>query len=297
MELVVSCSAAARLDAARRWLASLPRDGEAIILAPHAHAAGELVRAEVSDTGSRFGIQRFTLDRLAARLALPHLAGRRKAAATSLTLVAVVTRAIHRLLESGQAGRFEPIAGRPGFPHAVLRTWQELRGAGFTGASLGSEDVEAKSLAAIVDRVEREMEEMELADRAEIFRVAREAIERDEPFTGAPVLLLDLPLEQKIEIDLAAALVSRAGRAMATAPAGDERCVLELTRILGAPARPLEDSAPSTSLAMLQCHLFEDSSPARRALDETVTLASWPGEARECVEIARRIQEEATTGM
>ena len=43
----------------------------------------------------------------------------------------------------------------------------------------------------------------------------------------------------------------------------------------------------------LQGHLFEDSAPSPRALDTTVSLASWPGEARECVEIARRIQVEA----
>src|SRR4051812_48241364 len=178
MELAVSCSAAARLDAARRWLAALPLDAEVLILAPHGHAAGELLRAEVSDRGTRFGIQRFTLDRLAARLALPELARRGATSATPLSLVAVVTRAIHSLVESGEAGRFQPIARRPGFPHAVVRTWQELRGAGLTTASLRSEGAEASSLAVIVERSERELESMKLTDRAELFRIARAAVER-----------------------------------------------------------------------------------------------------------------------
>ena len=40
-------------------------------------------------------------------------------------------------------------------------------------------------------------------------------------------------------------------------------------------------------------HLFEDSKPQQSPLDESVTLSSSPGEARESVEIARRVQAEA----
>src|SRR2546425_3002312 len=88
--LVVSANAGLRLDHARRWLAALPRDGEALVLAPHSHAAGELVREDVAAAGTRFGIQRFTMDRLAGRLAAPELARRGAAPATPLSLVAVV---------------------------------------------------------------------------------------------------------------------------------------------------------------------------------------------------------------
>src|SRR5678816_2773942 len=187
MELVVATASATRLKAARRWLAGLPRDGEALILAPHGHAATELVRSDVAQSGTRFGIQRFTLDRFAARLALPELAGRGAASATSLSLVAVVTRAVHQLLESGKAGRFEAIARRPGFPHAVVRTWQELRGAGLSSSDL-LRSVESEDLARIVERTERELQSMGLADRAELFRIATQAIERGEAFPGAPGL-------------------------------------------------------------------------------------------------------------
>src|SRR5439155_22818499 len=51
------------------------------------------------------------------------------------------------------------------------------------------------------------------------------------------------------------------------------------------------------SLANLRTHLFEVSAPAERDLDERVTLRSWPGEARECVEIARGIRAEAARGV
>jgi CRISPR/Cas system-associated exonuclease Cas4 (RecB family) len=299
MELVVSSAGAARLGAARRWLSALPRDQEALVIAAHGHAATELVRTDVAGAGSRFGIQRFTLGRFAARLALPELAKRGATSATSLSLAAVVTRAIHHLLESGHAGRFAAIARRPGFPHAVVRTWEELRGAGLSAASLRAEGAAsaASDLAAIAERTERELAEMGLADRAEILRIARDVIERGEAFPGAPVLLLDLALEQQTEVNLVSALMSRAPRGMATAPAGDTRAVLQLQTLLGVPPIPVEDSVSTSSLVMLQQHLFEESSPSSRDLDASVALTSWPGEARECVEIARRIQEEAAEGM
>src|SRR5207244_3782303 len=59
-------------------------------------------------------------------------------------------------------------------------------------------------------------------------------------------------------------------------------------------ARPRRRSG---SLGALQEHLFEDSTPPRAGLDETVTLRSWPGEAREAVEIARAVQAAAARGV
>ena len=296
-ELVVSSAAATRLDAARRWLSALPRDSEALILAPHGHAATEIVRAGVAERGARFGLQRFTLDRFAARLALPELARSGTASATSLSLVAVVTRAVHHLLESGRAGRFTAIARRPGFPHAVVRTWHELRGAGLFGAAFEATKRVDGDLAAILERTERELAEMKLADRAEIFRIARAAIERGEGFLDVAVLLLDVPLVERIEVDLVAALMGRAPRGLATAAAGDGASILAYRELLGVPATSPDGGAAAHSLALLQRHLFEETGPAPRALDQSVALCSWPGEARECVEIARRIQAEALDGV
>src|SRR5262245_51736583 len=128
--LIVSSSAASRLRAAREWLAALPRDAAGLILAAHPHAADELLRGDVAEHGPRFGMERSTLDRVAARLAAPELARREAAPASSLSLAAVAARAVHRLLEHDAAGRFTPIARRPGFPHAAVRTVEELRGAG-----------------------------------------------------------------------------------------------------------------------------------------------------------------------
>lgn len=297
--LVVSVSAATRLGAARRWVASLPRDAECWILAPHGHAGDELAREEAVVHGSRFGLHRFTVDRLAARLVAPELARRGAAPATSLTLTAVVTRAIHRVLERGTAGRFAAIARRPGFPHAAVRTIEELRGAGVSCTALRTHSAWGVDMAAILEATEQELSELALADRAELLRIARVAVENGNALRSPPpILLLDLALEGGLERDFVSSLASHAPRVLATAPAGDASAIAALEEMLGVGAAFLDGGeARERSLSLLQRHLFQDSNPEPRALDETVTLRSWPGEARECVEIARRIQEAAARGM
>src|SRR4029077_15703630 len=52
-----------------------------------------------------------------------------------------------------------------------------------------------------------------------------------------------------------------------------------------------------TSLDALKVPLFELGEPPPAALDDSVSLSSWPGEARECVEIARGVQAEAARGV
>src|SRR5262249_58494895 len=92
--------------------------------------------ADVAAGGARFGVRRFTPSRLASQLAASELARRGAATGTSLTLAAVVTRAVHGLLAGGAVGRFAPVADPPGFPHAVAATIAELREAGVDGETL-----------------------------------------------------------------------------------------------------------------------------------------------------------------
>ena len=51
------------------------------------------------------------------------------------------------------------------------------------------------------------------------------------------------------------------------------------------------------SLELIKEHLFEESAPPVMPLDSSVHLSNWPGEPRECVEIVRNIQAEATAGV
>ena len=65
---------------------------------------------------------------------------------------------------------------------------------------------------------------------------------------------------------------------------------------LGAEIRTLVPSGES-DLAALRRSLFSTRQPAERAARGDVRLFSAPGEGRECVEIARRILDEARAGV
>jgi ATP-dependent helicase/nuclease subunit B len=296
-QLVVSSSARVRLDAARAWLESFPRDREVLVLVPHAIAADQLIHRLVAESGSRFGTQRLTLNRLAARLAAPELARRRAVPSTSISLAAVSARAVHRVVKEGRGGPLTTVASRPGFPRALAQTFEDLRGAGVPLGHL--QDVASVApLAIFLRTVEEGLVESQIVDRAEIFDIAVRALEDPSAWPeGQPLLLLDLPLREAIEQTLLAAILARIPLAMATAAEGDRAAIEAHTAVLGfAPLRPNQEERAS-SLANLQRHLFEDSAPSSGELDATVSLSSWPGEARECVEIARRIQVEAAGGV
>jgi len=147
-----------------------------------------------------------------------------------------------------------------------------------------------------------------------------------------PLLLLDIPIQSVREADLIEALVQHAPQTLATVPRGDTRSIAMLENALGVPPTDCDEDSPQiraasdsqisadhrsqresaphqsanisaesgttlSSLTTLKAHLFEDSKPDKQELDRSVSLSSSPGEARECVEIARRIQAEAVAGI
>jgi hypothetical protein len=289
-----------RLTAAADWLGVRPPDAEILILAPTWEACDDLARDAVARAGARFGLVRLTLDRLAARLAAPTLAGRGLVPASGLSLTAVVARAVHLLLAERALGYFEPVARRPGFAPAVARTLEELRMNGVDASALRRLPDAGGDLAALAARVERELAQAGLADRALVFAAAARAVDEEPPPrpAGLPLMLLDLPVGTAREAALVTALVRCAPAALATAPVGDARAIAQLESALGC-APTLGGAAPDRprALAALQTHLFEDSAPPIAQLDESVTLRSWPGEARECVEIARGIRAAAAGGV
>jgi ATP-dependent helicase/nuclease subunit B len=296
-QLIVSSSTERRLKAAKAWLKTLSRDREVVILVPHAIAADQLVHELIAEDGSRFGLQRFTMRRLAARIAAPELARQGLAPSTSLSLAAVIARAVHRVLEVGEGGAFTPVAQRPGFPRALARTFEDLRGAGVSLSHL-QELPAVAALTPYLATIETELAESRLVDRADVFNIALRALSEAWPLPeGLPVLLLDLSLPSACEERLLAAVLAHASHVMATTAEGDRAVIDAHTALLGVtPTRPTAES-PASSLTNLQQHLFEESAPTRRALDASVSLASWPGEGRECVEIARRITKEASRGV
>ncbi len=296
--LVVSASAAARVAQARAWLDDQPAATELLVIGGSWDAADDLVRAAALAQGARFGTTRLTLGTLAGILATPALAALGRAPVGALSLDAIAARAVHVLAAADALGYFTPVARCPGFPRAVARTVEELRMEGVDTTVLRRGADVGAAMAALVAAIEREMAEAGVADRAAVFAAACDAALRGapSPLLGVPVLLLDVPVLAEREAALIVALARRAPSVLATAAAGDERSIVHLEQAL-ATRREVVRAREQHSLANLQVHLFEDSTPPERDLDDRVVLRSWPGEARECVEIARGIQAEATRGV
>jgi hypothetical protein len=298
-ELIVSYDSTTRLSKAAEWLAKYPLDTEILIGSTTHEAGDEFVREAALRSGARFGLTRNTLDRLAVNLAAPILAESGRVPATTLSLEALTARCVHILISEGAFSYFAPVAKRPGFPRAVARTLDELRMNALDIESLRDLPRGGCDIAALAECVERELASAKLADRATIFEAALEAARHSALSTrhlSRPLLLLDLPVHTTREADLIEALVRHAPETLATAARGDRRSISLFEKALGCKAETIGSEA-SGSLSTLKAHLFEDSKPDQQDLDDTVTLSSSPGEARECVEIARRIQAEAASGV
>jgi CRISPR/Cas system-associated exonuclease Cas4 (RecB family) len=297
--LLVSHDAASRLAATVGWLNKYASDDEILVLSATKEAGDEFVRNAALASGARFGLIRFTLNQLASVLAAPVLARAGRAPASGLVLTAIAARAVHLLRAERTLSYFEPVATRPGFPTAVARTLEELRMNDADSQAISALARGGPDLAALAERTDRELAEAKLADRAAVFAAAIEAASSSSPphIIGLPILLLDVPLTSKREATLIAVLSVRAPAFFATAARGDDRTIVHLERALDCGVVEAEDSNQTDSLASLKRHIFEDTCCEPTKLDGTLTLTSWPGEARECVEIARSIQQEATRGV
>ncbi|MGI9168150.1 MAG: PD-(D/E)XK nuclease family protein [Pyrinomonadaceae bacterium] len=299
----VSSDAAVRLRLAGEWLQDYPADKEVVILAHSAEAANDFLMRTASARGASFGVRRFTLNGLAARLAQPVLAKSGAASASTLSFVAVVARAIHSLQLDDKLTYFAPVATRPGFPVATARTLGELRMNEIDVQSLERLARGGQDLAQITQAVEVELERSKLADRAAIFRAAIEAVRgdsghaADSELLGFPLLLLDLQVSDRLEVALVREIALRSANVLATVPSGDERVASALEVALGCKRQLSDAVGPVNSLSSAKQHLFAESMPPVSALDESLKLSNWPGEPRECVEIVRSIQAEAARGV
>jgi ATP-dependent helicase/nuclease subunit B len=300
-QIVSSHDAGTRLSSAAQWLNEYPPDAEILILSPTREAGDEFVRHAALSTGARFGLTRITLNQIASVLAAPGLARTGVAPASGLVLAAVAARSVHLLLSEEKLDYFSEVATRPGFPTAAARTLEELR---MNGADYDQLEVLPRggsNLAALAARTEKELSAAHLADRASLFRAAIEAVERSQTtntrFVGLPLLLLDVSLTTKLETRLVAALAHRSPAVFATAARGDEKSIANLEAALNCNSIYSSAGENNCSLASLKRHVFEESTPDKAKLDDSVRLTSWPGEARECVEIARFIQQEAALGL
>jgi hypothetical protein len=292
--IVESSAASARLDAAAAFLRAFPPQQPITIVGHTRGAADDLARRIASGRGATFGLARFSLTQLAARLASARLAGRGVAPATALGAEAVAARGAFDAANTQRLGYFAPVAHTPGFPRALARTIGELRLAGLGADRLARADPAGPDLAHLLRRAEEEFAAAHTADRARLLETAAAAAAED-PLLRAPLLLLDVAIQSLADERFVAALIAAATDVLATVPGHDELTRTTLINAGGALASIAETAVDN--LARLRGHLFADEAPAPQPLDDSVQFFSAPGEGRECVEIARRILIEAARGV
>jgi CRISPR/Cas system-associated exonuclease Cas4 (RecB family) len=295
LRVILSSSAAIRFDAARAFLDKHSSGAELLIVGASRGAADDLARGSAAARGATFGLHRFSLTQLAARLAAPSLARGRLAPTTPLGVQAVAARVLFESAAEGSLAYFHDVASAPGFPRALARTLEELALADASAADLRRLPHSGRDLADLYERFEAQFEAASAVDRARFFNAATQAAASpDGPYVKCPLLLLDVPIAGRTERALVEALVNRSSDACATVPAGDAATRDALQRL--GDVQTIEPS-PAKGLDRIRQYVFAAAPPPPGEPLEEVDLFSAPGEGRECVEIARRVLAEARRGV
>ncbi len=299
IRVLVSSSAAERLEAARAFLAGLPAGAGALIVGASRGAADDLAREATRDAGATFGLHRASLLQLAAGLAAAGLARRGLAPSSVLGGEALAARVTFEAAAAGALGYFEPVSRFPGFARAVASTVGELRLARVApGALAGPDGGAAHDVGELLRRFEGELHSGGLADRRTVFDLAADALADDPPppIARLPLVLLDVAVHSRAEEMLVRGLLAASGRALVTVPEGDQRTLGALSGIAGAPVAAAPAPDAGSALSYLRTYLFSDDAPAVAAHAGEAVFFSAPGEGREAVEIVRRVLEEARRG-
>ena len=291
LHIIQSSEASARLRAAEDWLAARADRGVLIVSASRG-AADDLARRVAQTRGATAGLHRFSFAQLAARLAAPVLAARGIAPATLIGSEAVAARATFDARQEHELQYFGEVAGTPGFPRALARTLHELAMAGVQPEALRALPLGGPDLARLLEGFEQQFAAASATGRAELFSAACDGAAASP---RVPLLLLDVPMESAVEFALARTLIELAPETLVTVPFGD-LATLDYLDTLGVDKQTLSPSGDS-DLAALRRSLFSTRQPPERQPYGDVRLFSAPGEGRECVEIARRILEEANRGV
>lgn len=301
VQAVVSVSAAARLRAAQQFIDGFPPHTERLIVGATREAADDLARQVTVSRGGTLGIHRVSLNELITRIALTSLADAGLTIATTLGLEAIAARVIAEALHAGELKYMRPIADRPGFSNAMLRTLRDVRMAGLNPSALEHAPRTGPDLAILASRLDRALRASRAADLPTLLQLAIAALSRGDrvEVDARPTLLLDVPIRSTLEQQFLLALAGRTGPLLITIADGDVRTRRAAKRARAAFIEPQACSDTAPDLSRLQVHLFRDTSWDEHAEDpiDAVEVFSAPGEGREAVEVARRVLREAQRGV
>jgi ATP-dependent helicase/nuclease subunit B len=313
--LIESSSAQLRLEQARAFVETHAARGDVWLVGASRGAVDDLARSIAARSGATIGLHRFSLTQLAVRLAAPILAEQELAPVTYLGSEAVAARAAFEAQRDAALHYFAPVAKTPGFPRALARTLQEIRLAQVTPDRLGTLPLGGPDLAVLLERFDEQFASASATDRATLFAAATRAILPARPglhesesdmrgfrLAAEGLLLLDVPIDSTVEFEFVKALLAPtpdasrlAPRVLITIPFGDV-ATLAKWQTLGLEPEVLPQTGDS-DLAALRRYLFARSQPPEREPAGDVRFFSAPGEGRESVEIARRIVQEARSGV
>jgi ATP-dependent helicase/DNAse subunit B len=297
--VITSFSAEERANAAAEFVRRLKQ--EVLIVAPTRMAADELVRGICLQTGSVFGVHRFTPVQLAIQAATKRLADANKTILAGVAVDALAARAVYECRKRGSLEWFESVARTSGFFRALASTISELRLNAIQSSQLEESGASGKDLANLLTEYSRNLDETGLADAAAIYEnaiAAVNAVNNDEfPPARFPVLLFDLAPTSFLEQEFIRALANRSSDVTATAHARDVESIRLFTDILGVTPTPVATGSENTALQRLRQYVFRIEAPPVAESDQTVDFLSATDENRECVEIARAILAAAKSGV
>jgi ATP-dependent helicase/nuclease subunit B len=293
LSVFASSSARTRLEQAAAALGSTRASRVITIVGDSRGAADDFGRALADRHGSSFGVGRYSLTQYAARIALLTLARRGLTPSSALAAEAFATRAVFDAASAGLLRYFGPVAQTPGFPRALARTLRELRGASLRPDVLATLPLVGADLARLLEHFEGGLVDAHASDRADLFNVASARLADTRP--GGTLVLLDVRAEDLAERRFVEAMIDGADEVVATLAPGDDCEALFSGR-----GAVISRSPPDvrTDLGCLRRYLFAaDETPPLREPDGSLELFSAPGEGRECIEIARRVLQEAASGV
>ena len=285
--------------AVERWIDSLDCPGEILILGSTRGAADELARALSLKSHGRVGLHRWTPAQLAAALATPELANAGLAPLSRLGLEALAARASYRSREADTSGYFAPVSGMPGFSRSLASTLLDFRLSHADGDELAQCGGGGPDLALLLELYTQELQSHSLADWATLLELAARALEEDSPWSGLPLVLLDVPPRSRAELRFYRSLIDGSPAMLALVLSGDKPGSETFQTLLGvaAPAATgRRGRGGGTTLSRIRTSLFAAGDVAGGPMDSSFRLFSALGEGHECVEIARSLLEEAKRG-
>jgi ATP-dependent helicase/nuclease subunit B len=303
IRVVESSATQLRLDEACAFVRDRASGGDVVIVGGSRGAADDLARSIAIGSGATIGLHRFSLTELAFVLAAPRLAGAGRSVSTGLGSEAVAARAAFDAQQEHALSYFEPVARMPGFARALSRTLQELRLAGVTPPDLARLSLGGPDLSVLLEKFEEQFAHASTSDRTVLFATAT-AVAIDFASTGSlearvdllrPLVLVDVPLDSRVEFEFVRALMAASADVLVTVPFGD----IKARERLAAEGLTWESSTQTgdADLVALRRYMFASSTLQEREPRGDVRFFSAPGEGRECVEIARRILDEVRAGV